>query len=883
VTLNAACIAHLESGGLVLVPDLRQARILRRLHDRSQASAGRQAWPTAQVLPLDAWLAGLWREESVARPELPLVLSPAALRWIWRRQVTRDAPDLLDTAGLGARARTSWLRLRAHGGELSAVTRWPLTRDQQAFLGWSRAVERELRDRSACDAGDLARLVVEHHALPRPGPPIQLAGFRRLAPVEDALFSALAATGQPIKRLVLPEIAGDCTRHCAADPESERQAMLAWLAARLAERPDGLHAAIVPDLDANRGALERALASTLQPALEVPGAAGDDRLFDIAGGYPLDRQPVVEAALSLLACAAGDVDWTVASRLLQSTHLAAGKAEQGARIAVELALRDSRGSVRLGGEDLAARAAMAGASAFAAALQGAIAALRGPRRRGPGDWAEAFGSALAACGWPGEGLGSREFQAARRLREVLGDLATLAAVVRDLDVHEALEEIRRLASSPFQPESGEPAVFVLDAYDDPGVQFDSLWVAGLTATAWPRPAAVDPLLPIEVQRELRMPGVTPEACVADAREVIERWRGRAAAVVLSWPRFENDTEVDGSPLLPAEAPEHARIAARPTRERLAFEARWLEPIDEAPLPPLVTPRAPGGARVLELQAACPFRAFAELRLRATPLEEPRSGFDRRLRGIVLHRALEDLWSALGDQAALAALDAATRAARIEAAVDASLASATPAGTAAPTVAIERDWQRGAIAQLLELDRLRPPFSVAETERAQLLSIGGLELALRIDRLDRIGEELVVIDYKTGKTQAAAWRGARMDAPQLPLYAVLHPDRPTGIAFAAAGRARAKYVGVGRDGAAIAGVVAAERFALTEDREKGFSWPAIAAHWRAWLERLAGDFAAGKTEVDPKLGSETCRLCHLGALCRVEVVEPDAGEADGDDE
>src|SRR6185295_6841095 len=97
--------------------------------------------------------------------------------------------------------------------------------------------------------------------------------------------------------------------------------------------------------------------------------------------------------------------------------------------------------------------------------------------------------------------------------------------------------------------------------------------------------------------------------------------------------------------------------------------------------------------------------------------------------------------------------------------------------------------------------------------------------------------LVVIDYKTGKTRPTAWRGARMDAPQLPLYAVLHPDRPTGIAFAAVAATRAKYVGVGRDGEAIPGMKAAERFALTEDEEKGFSWPAIAAHWRAWLERL----------------------------------------------
>ena len=137
-------------------------------------------------------------------------------------------------------------------------------------------------------------------------------------------------------------------------------------------------------------------------------------------------------------------------------------------------------------------------------------------------------------------------------------------------------------------------------------------------------------------------------------------------------------------------------------------------------------------------------------------------------------------------------------------------------------------------------------------------------------------------YKTGKPNAKAWRGARMDAPQLPLYAVLHPDRPTGIAFAGVGASGARYVGVGREGGAIAGMEPAARFRLTEDRQNGFSWGEIIAHWRAWLERLAGDFAAGRADVDPKLAADTCRHCHLSALCRVEPASPDDVEAEAAD-
>ena len=537
-------------------------------------------------------------------------------------------------------------------------------------MRWARSVEANLRERGACDAGDLARLLVEAAACLVDGPPILLSGFRRLTPAQDALFTALRAAGRSVERLELPPEPVTSVHHRASDPESERSAMLAWLRERVAAAPDGIHGVIVPDLDAQRGTLERSLAAALQPDLELPAADRDDRVFDLAGGHPLIAQPVVDAALASLACAAGTVDWATASRLLLSRHLAGAVSERGERIAADLALRERPGAARVRGPWLAELSMRAGAVRFAAVVGAAIASLVGPRRRTAAAWAAAFGSVLAAWGWPGDAtLGSREYQAAHRFGELLRELTALGGVAPDLDCFEALAELRRLATAPFQPESGEPAVFVLDSYDDPGVQFDSLWVSGLTATAWPRPVAVDPLLPIEIQRQLAMPGATPEARVTEALEIIGHWRARAHALVLSWPQRENDTEVDGTPLLPADSGALAMGVAAPTRERLCFDARKLERVPEAPVPPLATGRVKGGARLLELQGQCGFRAFAELRLGAVPLEEPQSGIDRRVRGIVLHRALQDLWTRLRTQSALAALDASARQALAASAVD----------------------------------------------------------------------------------------------------------------------------------------------------------------------------------------------------------------------
>lgn len=875
---NERCLSHLAAGGLLLTADLRQARILRRLHDRAQVAQGLRAWPSAQVLPLDAWLAQQWRDAGSERDELPQPLPPVALRWLWRRITAQDAPGLLDPGELGSRARASWLRLLAHGGDVSGLSRWPLTRDQQAFVGWARAAERGLRERNACDAADLARLLIVHRALPDPGPPLLLAGFRRPTPAQAALFEGLAGRGWQVGRLEAPQAAGAAWCHAAADPESEREAMLGWLRARLEERPDGIHGVIVPDLSAQRGALARALAAALQPALELPGA-GRDRVFDLAGGMPLASQPVVEVALDAIRCALGLADWTSATRLLRSVNLAGGLAEREARVRLDVALRDS-GAYPAAPDLFAGSARRAAAPRFADALATAAARMAGPARRSAAAWAEAFGSCLAAWGWPGETvLDATAWQSANRLRELLHELAALAQFAQAFSAADALAQLRELCSAPFQAESGEPAVFVLDAWEDPGLGYDSLWVAGLTASAWPRPVTIDPLLPIEAQRRLGVAHSTAADCVADAHAVVASWRTRSDALVLSWPCRENDTEVDGSPVVPADLPALVPVPGVVTRERLWCVAAALEPVGEDRAPPLAAGRARGGARVIELQSQCPFRAFASLRLRAEPLEEPQPGVDRRVRGQLLHRALQTLWSELGSQRALLALDPEACERLVRRAVERAIADAVPAGAGERTLRLEREWQQRAISNLLALERARPPFTVVETEREMTGRIGGLELALRVDRVDETDGGLLVIDYKTGAVRGAPWRGARMDAPQLPLYAVLHPRHPAAIAIAQAGAAGAAFVGVGDDELRVPGVMPAAEFKLTEDREAGFGWRQVKEHWWAWLERLARDHADGKADVDPKLGNNTCRQCHLGALCRVE---PAARDDDGDE-
>src|SRR5690606_41667647 len=78
----------------------------------------------------------------------------------------------------------------------------------------------------------------------------------------------------------------------------------------------------------------------------------------------------------------------------------------------------------------------------------------------------------------------------------------------------------------------------------------------------------------------------------------------------------------------------------------------------------------------------------------------------------------------------------------------------------------------------------------------------------------------------------------------------------GLAFAAGHPGDMKCMGVWEKAGAVPGVKPAR------------AWAPLLASWRTEAARLAGTFAAGEAEVDPKRGLQTCRTCDLQTLCRV---------------
>ncbi|MDH5578693.1 MAG: PD-(D/E)XK nuclease family protein, partial [Betaproteobacteria bacterium] len=404
----------------------------------------------------------------------------------------------------------------------------------------------------------------------------------------------------------------------------------------------------------------------------------------------------------------------------------------------------------------------------------------------------------------------------------------------------------------FQPETPDAPVQILGIFESAGLEFDALWVTGLTDEAWPLHAKSNPFIPPALQKKAGIPEASPEATLERAKRITEGWLHAANEVIVSHPAHEEDRVLLGSSLISAvslllETAETGRVA----RYRdVIFAERRVEQIVDEQAPALATKTPKGGTRILSDQSACPFRAFARHRLGAEALEEPEEGLDARARGSLLHTLMKELWTELKGSEGLKADPGPAIEQAAKRAVD-------EAELEEPFAALERKRLAKLAREWLEVERARAPFEVVAMEDKRKLAVAGLELNGRIDRLDRLeagGHAL--IDYKTGRPTPNDWLGARPEDPQLPLYALNAKEDVSAVAFAKLKTGEMRYMGF------------ADRKDLIPDVKPAKDWAALVAGWKVEIEALGSGFAAGEARVDPKRLLQTCRYCDLQPLCRV---------------
>jgi ATP-dependent helicase/nuclease subunit B len=858
----------LRTGALLVTANKRLARLLRQEFD-DDAAAHSRAWPSPAIVAWDGWMNALWQELLFSSNRAqPVRIATQRERLVWESTITQSASAtrLLQPGAAADAVQRAWALCREWRiplDEVEAVGQ----EDALAFVGWARDFEQQCtRHGWVAEAGipDRIREWLGEATLPSPSLPLQvfLAGFDELTPQREEFAAACRAAGAAVDLLPPVDLdgAGHRVRVAYPDAEQELTAAARWARALMETGAPGRIGVVLPDVDKRRSAVDRVFRSVLAPASLLPGEPLPAGLLNISAGMPLLDYEAIAAAFALLELDPREDEWERIGAVVRSGYVAGAETERSARALLDARLR-REGEVRIRLAHVLDCCGREGCAGLAAALrQWERVRQAAPRRQTPGEWSRTFSALLTAAGWPGERrLGSAEYQTVEAWKTALAEFAGMDAVSGPVESRAALSLLRRITSNTlFQPETDTAVVEVLGTLQAAGIGYDHLWIAGLDDETWPGPPKPNPFLPAQLQRRRGLPHASPERELRFAELVTGRLLASAPDVVVSHAERDGDRELLPSPLIlrvPKGGP--GEIPASPV-------AAYGEAIRESgPVEVMVDPGAPalvggaprGGSRIFELQAACPFHAFAELRLLAERLETPQPGLDPRVRGNLVHVMLEVVWKQLRTHEALCALSDDELAAAAGDAARQALAEVCP-GIEERFAQLELERLRRLGVAWLQMEKVRQPFTVLDPEREREVTVGGIECRVRIDRIDRLasGGDMI-IDYKTGPANIRDWDTQRPRAPQLPLYAITHPGTVAGVMF---GKVRIGEVG-------FTGY--AERDADPKLDNQSTEIAPLLESWRETLERLGAEHRGGRAEIDPK-DTETCRYCALATLCRV---------------
>lgn len=867
-----------RAGGVTVVtPNLRLAQALARDFDRFQLARGLSIWDAPDILSFGAFVARAYDDAlySDRADALPVLLSPAQEQAVWEGVIagSEGGASLLAPAQAAAAAREAWKT--AHEWRLMAALMGArMNEDGEAFAGWASRYERITRRDGLTDAARLPDVVAPlagETCLRKPALLVRYA-FDIVTAQQDALFAALASHGCEVADCAPEARDASVLRARCIDASDEIRHAAQWARDRLESDPSARIGVVVPALAAQRNAVRRIFTQVMGPATVQP--------FNLSLGEPLTAYPLVDAAFLILALAGREMPFERASQLIRSPFIAGGEAEFAARARLDVQLR-RRAEPAITLERLKSLAAGPDWAPGLARLLDTLAEFRKARLFGlqaPSAWGRAFSDLLALAGFPGErSLDSAEYQALKKWHAVLAEFAQLEGVVPKMRFGEAVARLRRMAAdTAFQPESPDVPIQVLGVLESAGCEFDHLWVMGLSADAWPLATHPNPFLPVVLQRAAGIPEASAEASLELDRRITQGWLASAAEVVVSHPSRDGDRELDPSPLIAAIAERPMDLPTHPSWRDVLFGSRCVERAEEGSAPAFASGESTGGSGLLRDQAACPFRAFAVHRLGSEGLETPHAGLDALERGSLVHRVLASAWEQLETRHALDATPDADLRALLDKAAEEAVGRQRrdrPATLDGRFAEIEKRRLARLAHDWLQVERGRGDFSVFAIEAKRAIQVGGLRLNGRLDRVDETADgQRIVIDYKTGAPSAGAWLGERPDEPQLPLYLTAAEPGATAIAFAQVRANDMKFVALSAGKDVLPGTRTLPDGRLRRAAE---SWDAQVAAWRAELERLARDFAAGRAAVDPKPGA--CDHCDQKPLCRIHEREGGLGE------
>ena len=819
-------IAGAGKNFVVLTAFERQRRAINRQWAQMHGASD-TAVPQLRVRTIESWTRDWWKTQ---RREYggPTLLSPFAERLLWRniisqwsRRENRPLP-IGELAELARQAHRLCLLFAISPTDSKFDAAFDAAEDTRAFAQWQKQF--------FIDAQKINSLTLTEAAHRLADAPIAAAGAEQIYLTEEEtrpLYQKLlqrftvitqqpaaAAQHHQAHQILLPDIDAEC------------EAAAHWLEQHLRQNPQAAVAVVANNIAEYRYPLRRAFARVLAPST-LTMQQRKQPLLSFGHNEPLAEEPRIAAALAVLNWNRRNIAGEEFFCALESGCWGANDGMAQARLQKHLRRNYHRATFTLGQIikqcEYCAKNGGDGEHDLYLALDKFASLGGGNKAQTLSSWAKQFRHQLDAISWRGGDM-------AERLEELFHQLDCDSRKFGRQSLNTILSLITDEAVRAQQTDGGG-LISALGPQEAASEPLDAVWLLGATDEQWPSSPAPNPLLPLSLQLEKNIPRSSVIQEWTAAESACRQLLGTAQSFVASAPKANGERECAmwsffaELPDLPAQQNSPSRWTTW-MKEAAPMVEQWMP--GDAPAVNAAEENVRGGSRIIKDQQDCPFAAFAIHRLGAAPLETTSIGIAPIDWGTFIHRAMEIFWGGMKDWDALQSVAADPRQAAMTMALKQAFEELPGSrGFGARWRTMEMRRAEAALTAWLEKEDERQPFVVKETEAERTLTMAGLTLRLKIDRVDRgADDKLVIIDYKTGvKVPSSRVWGEPISEPQLPLYA-LTDDAIAAVAFGH----------VHSDGASFI-----DSSSIKDEK----TWDERKAGWREELEQLAADFMAGK--------------------------------------
>jgi len=790
-----------------------------------------------QCLPYSSLLVRLFEQYRLTycQPALPILLNELQCRFLWQT-ILRSTPHITYSNGLLNAVMEAWKHCE----------HWMLEPDDNTFAStpqtlmfkqWWLSFHQEIEKRKTLSEPQLVPYFLKNN-FPLPHSSWVWVCFDELTPQQKSLQTKAQAQGISQYHFDLQSSTLTTSVCAAANKKEEFQYAIEWLKEQLlTDKTIGI---VIPDLQQDSRQIKRLFSQHFD--------ASD---FNISLGEPLNEFPLVAHALSFLELHEQCTPF-LAELLLQSPYLGAAQEEFIQRAAL---LQESK-ALQQAMSLTAFSQLVEKKSPRLAELLNHMTAY--PKEASVAQWVELFQNRLNELHFPGDlGLNSTQYQCHQRFVALLDEFRQLAIISSYFTLNEALNALGQLASHTiFQVQKNKAPIQISGLLEASGCEFNSLWVMGLTDACLPAKPRLSAFIPIALQRELEMPHSTPHRELHFAETTLLRLQKGSQKIVFSYSKLENDT-----PNLPCALIKGFPAYLSSGQNVIKPEPAVLQSIEEDFIVS-VHPQEilTGGTSLLGNQAKCPFKAFAEHRLHAKPQPKPIEGIDKKERGTILHRIMELIWTELKSQSRLLQMESLQLEELVVSAINKALSDPQKQLKNELLMAlkpIESIRLKRLILDTLEWEKQRPAFIIDALEQAYSINLSGLEIKIRVDRLDRVESNTWVIDYKSTLPTSKPWNEDRPQEPQLLLYALINETINT-ILFMQIKTGQILCSGLGENKSDIRGL---------SHLKKEETWTETRAHWHEQLNTLAQEILQGQCIPNP-VNKTLCTQCDFKNLCRM---------------